>query len=61
MTNFFSEQTYRRFDCCFGLIGSSIHFCGISGMGTGVGYDNRIEPVLPTVLFEEKAFELEMI
>ena len=30
-------------------------------MGTGVGYDNRIEPVLPTVLFEEKAFELEMI
>ena len=32
-----------------------------SGMGTVVGYDNRIEPVLPTVLFEEKAFELEMI
>ena len=24
-------------------------------------YDNRVEPVLPTVLFEEKAFELEMI
>ena len=27
----------------------------------GFSYDNRIEPVLPTVLFEEKAFELEMI